>query len=52
MDTGHFIVYIQADDIYRDIKEEVETRYDTLNYELDRPLPARKNEKLIAKMKY
>ena len=52
MDTDHFIVYIQADDIYRDIKEEVETRYDTLNHELDRPWPAIKNEKVIALMKY
>ena len=52
MDTDHFIVYIQADDIYRDIKEEVETRYDILNHELDRPWPAIKNEKVIALMKY
>ena len=51
MATDHFIVYIQEDDIYRDIKEDVETRYDTLYYELDRPLPAIKNKKVIALMK-
>ena len=34
-----FIVYIKTDDIYKDIAEDVETRFDTSNYELDRPLP-------------
>ena len=41
MDTNSFIVYIKTDDIYKDISEEVETRFDTSNYELDRPLPKR-----------
>ena len=36
MDTGSFIGYMQADDIYKDIAEDVETRFDTTNYELDR----------------
>ena len=27
------------DDIYKDIAEDVETRFDTSNYELDRLLP-------------
>ena len=39
MDTDSFIVYIKTDDIYKDIAEEVETRFDTLNCEIDRPLP-------------
>ena len=47
MDTESFIVYIKADDIYKDIVEDVETRFDTLNYELGRPLPKRKNRKVI-----
>ena len=34
-----FIVYKKADDIYKDIAEDVETRFDTSNYELERPLP-------------
>ena len=34
-----FIVYIKTDDNYKDIAEIVETRFDTSNYELDRPLP-------------
>ena len=33
-----FIVYIKTDDIHKDIAEDVETRFDTSNYELDRPL--------------
>ena len=38
MDTDSFIVYIKADDIYKDIDGAVETRFDTSNYELDRML--------------
>ena len=34
MDTDSLIVYIKTDDIYKDI----ETRFNTSNYELDRPL--------------
>ena len=56
MDTGNFIVYIKTDDIYKDIAEGVETRFDTSNYELVcsfivRPLPKGKNEKVIGLMK-
>ena len=38
MDTGSFIVHVKTDDIYKDIAEDVETRFGTLNYELNRPL--------------
>ena len=41
MDTESFIVYIKTDDIYKDIAEDAETRFDVSNYELDRPLPKR-----------
>ena len=51
MDTDSFIVYIKTDDIYKDIAEDVETRFDTSNYELDRPLPKVKNKKIIGSMK-
>ena len=47
IDTGSFIVYIKTDDIYKDIVEDVETKFDTSNYELDRPLPKIKNKKII-----
>ena len=39
MDTDSFIVYIKTDVIYKDIAKDVETRFDTSNYELERPLP-------------
>ena len=50
MDTDSFIVYIKIDEIYKDIAEDVETRFDTLNYELDRPLLKEKNKKVIGLM--
>ena len=31
MDADSFIVYIKAGDIYKDIAENVETRFDTRN---------------------
>ena len=51
MDTDSFIVHIKADDIYIDIAGHVETKFDTWNYELDKPLPKGKNKKLIGLMK-
>ena len=36
MDTDSFIVYINTDYIYRDIAEDFETKFDTLNYDLNR----------------
>ena len=36
-------------DIYKDIAEDVETRLDTSNYELDRPLPNREKSNWINK---
>ena len=50
-DTDNFIVYIKTDYIYKDIAAEVDTRFDTSNYELDRPLPIGKNKKVIELMK-
>ena len=50
MDIDIFIVYIKTEDIYKDIAEDVETRFDTSNHELDRPLPKNK-EKEIGLMK-
>ena len=34
-----FIAYIKTDAIYKYITEDVETRFDASNYELDRPFP-------------
>ena len=49
MNTDSFIIYIKTDDNYKDIAEDVETRFDTSNYELEcmsieRPLPNWKNK--------
>ena len=44
MDTYIFIVYIKTDDIYKDIAEDAETRFDTSNYELNKPLPKTKKK--------
>ena len=51
MDTDSFIVYIKINEIYKDIAKDIETRFDTSNYELDRPLPKGKNRKVIELMK-
>ena len=34
MDTDSFIVHVKTDDIYKDIAEDVETRFDTSNFKL------------------
>ena len=52
IDTDSFIVYVKTDDIDKDTAEDVETRFDISNYELDRPLPKGKNKKPIGLMKY
>ena len=51
MDTGNFTVHVYTDDIYKDIAEDVETRFDTSNYELDRPLRKGNNKKVIGSVK-
>ena len=38
MDTDSFIIYIKTEDVYEDIADEVENRFDTSNYEVNRPL--------------
>ena len=44
MDTNIFIVYhLKTGDVYEDIADDVEVRFDALNYELDRTLPKGKS---------
>ena len=45
MDTDSFIVYIKTEYIYINIAKDVETRFDTTSYELERPLTKAKNTK-------
>ena len=51
MDIDSFIVYTKTDDTSKDIAEDVETRFDSSNYELEGPLPKGKNKKVIGLMK-
>ena len=50
-DTDSFIMHIKTEDFYKDIADDVEKRFDTSNYEVDRPLPTGKNKKVIGLMK-
>ena len=52
MDTDRFIFHVKADDIYKDIAKDIEKRFDTSNFETDRPLPRGKNKKVIGLMKH
>ena len=45
MDTDSFIMNIKTNDFYKDISNDVENRFDTSNYEVNRPLPTGKNKK-------
>ena len=47
MDTDTFIIHIKTEDFYKDIADDIEKRFDTSNYEINRPLPIGKNKKVI-----
>ena len=51
MDTDSFVMNIKTEDFYKDIAIDVEKRFDTSNYEVDRPLPTGRNKKAIGLMK-
>ena len=51
MDTDSLIMSIKTNDFYKDIANDVEKRFDTSNYECNRPLPTGKNKKVIGLMK-
>ena len=51
MDTDSFIMNIKTEDFYKDIANDVEKRFDTSNYECDRPLSTGENKKVIGLMK-
>ena len=51
MDTDSFIMNIKTNDFYKDIANDVQNRFDTSNYEANRPLPTGKNKKVIGLMK-
>ena len=39
MDTDSLIMNIKTKDFYKDIVQDVEERFDTSDYDIDRPLP-------------
>ena len=51
MDTDSFIARVKTDDVYKDIAEDVETRFNTSHYKIDGPLPMGKNEHVIVLVK-
>ena len=51
MDTESFVINIKTEDFCKDIADDVEKRFDTSNYEVNRPLPTGKNKKVIGLMK-
>ena len=50
IDTDSFIINIKTNED-EDIASDVENRFDTSNYEVNRPLPLGKNKKVIGLMK-
>ena len=47
MDTDSVIMNIKTNDFYKDISNDVENRFDTSNYEVNRPLPTGKEKSLV-----
>ena len=50
-DTDSLVMAIKTKDFYKDIAQDVQERFDTSNYSVDRPLPKEKNKKVIGLMK-
>ena len=51
MDTDSLVYNIKTKDFYKDLAEDVKTRFDTSGYKADKPLPIGKNKKVICLMK-
>ena len=51
MDTDSFIRNIKTNDFYEDIANDIKNRFDTSNYEENRPLLMGRNKKFIGLMK-
>ena len=46
-----FVMNVETNGFYKDISNDVDKRFDTSNYECNRPLPTGKNKKIIRLMK-
>ena len=51
LDTVSVISHVKIEDSYKDIADDIETRFDTSNFKLRRSLLKGKNEKLTRLMK-
>ena len=51
MDTDSFFIYIKTGYFDKNIADDVVKRFDTPNYEVNRPLPTGKNKKVSVLMK-
>ena len=51
MDIDSFTMNIETEDVYEDIASDVEKRFDTSNYAIERPLLTGKNKKVIGLIK-
>ena len=49
--TVSFIIHIKTEDVYEDIADDIEKRFDTSNYEVNRSLSTEKSKKVIGLMK-
>ena len=47
MDKDSFIVKVRTDDIYKDIADDVEKRFELSNYDVDRLMLMEKIKKLL-----
>ena len=45
MDTDSFIIHIKTKDFYKDIADDIEKRFETSNYDINRALPTEKNKR-------
>ena len=51
MDTDSFVLNVGTEDFYKDISEDVKDRFDTSNFNCDRPLRIGVNKKVVGFMK-
>ena len=51
VDPDSFIMHIKTEDFCKDIANDLEKRFDTSNYEVNRPFPTGKNKKVLGLMK-
>ena len=50
-ENDSLMIYIETEDVYKDIADDVEKRFDASNYKINIPLPTRMNKKMIELMK-